>query len=458
MGEGSLGYASRLSYRAELGGELGAPEQAVSADTSDKQARELADLIRSSQHLVAFTGAGISTSSGIPDFRGPDGVWTKQRQGEPLPKASVPFEHACPSYTHQALLALQRAGRLHYLVSQNVDSLHLRSGFPRGSIAELHGNCFAERCETCGAEYVRDFEVGSVGFKPTGRRCAKDGCRGALRDHCLDWDNALPEDELAAAERHAAKADLVLCLGTSMVITPACDIPLRALFKRKHKPSGGKLVIVNLQSTPKDGKAALVIHAKVDGVMRVVMRELGVPMPSYIRTDSVLVSHALERKLLSSRLGSTAVLTLSLGSVHGEGCPLPWLASATVSLAHAAEGAAPAMMCGPRWRLELPCDVDCAHSPPLWVAEIKLALAEGTNAPPATLTYRFDPRHSSRRLKQPKDAACSSRFDLVTCRVDYGGAGGGEAGGVEASGAPLGAAAAAAASRPPPKRSASSLR
>ena len=130
------------------------------------------------------------------DFRGPNGVWTKQRRGEALPKASIAFEHARPSITHQALLALQRSGKLKYLVSQNVDSLHLRSGFPREQLAELHGNCFAERCDACGKEYVRDFELCSVGFKSTGRRCT--ACKGALRDHCLDWDNALPEDEVCA--------------------------------------------------------------------------------------------------------------------------------------------------------------------------------------------------------------------------------------------------------------------
>ena len=127
---------------------------------------------------IAFTGAGISTAAGIPDFRGPNGVWTKQRRGEEAPKASVPFEQARPSLTHQALLGLHRAKKLQYLCSQNVDCLHLRSGFPRDKLAELHGNCFAERCEQCLREYIRDFEVESVGFKPTGRRCSS--CNGVL--------------------------------------------------------------------------------------------------------------------------------------------------------------------------------------------------------------------------------------------------------------------------------------
>lgn len=218
MGDGSLGYAERLSFRAELGGKLGEPEKHEKSDAIAKKAARLASLITEAKHIVVFTGAGISTSCGIPDFRGPNGVWTKQRKGEPLPKASIPFHHARPSLTHQAILALQRSGKLQYLVSQNVDSLHLRSGFPRKDMAELHGNCFAERCESCSHEYIRDFEVCSVGFRPTGRRCVY--CKGMLRDHCLDWDDALPYDELELSEQHASRADLVLCLGTSLVITP----------------------------------------------------------------------------------------------------------------------------------------------------------------------------------------------------------------------------------------------
>ena len=218
MGDGSLGYAERLSFRHNLGGKLGEPEIADADATVANKTTRLAKLIAEAQHIVAFTGAGISTSAGIPDFRGPNGVWTKQRRGEPLPKASIPFEHARPSLTHQTLLALQRTGKLKYLVSQNVDSLHLRSGFPRSLLAELHGNCFKERCERCSREYVRDFELCSVGFKATGRKCVE--CKGPLHDHCLDWDDALPEDELELSEAHATKADLVLCLGTSLVITP----------------------------------------------------------------------------------------------------------------------------------------------------------------------------------------------------------------------------------------------
>jgi mono-ADP-ribosyltransferase sirtuin 6 len=113
---------------------------------------------------VVFTGAGISTSIGIPDFRGPTGVWTLQRAGKPIPKPKVTFSVARPSLTHMVIVALLRSGKVTYIVSQNVDGLHLRSGVPRSLLAELHGNCFAERCSKCGKEHVRDFEVETVGM------------------------------------------------------------------------------------------------------------------------------------------------------------------------------------------------------------------------------------------------------------------------------------------------------
>jgi hypothetical protein len=201
-----------------------------------------------------------------------------------------------PTYSHAALATLAQAGIISYLASQNVDGLHLRAGHPREGLAELHGNVFAEACARpgCGTEWVRDVEVGSVGRRPTPRRCAACG-RGRLRDSVLDWEQALPAAELAAAERAAESARLTLCLGTSLQIVPACDLPLRTVG------AGGDVAIVNLQATPKDGRAALVIRGRCDAVMRRVMARLaragceGVPaqLPPYVRTDVVIAAAAL---------------------------------------------------------------------------------------------------------------------------------------------------------------------
>lgn len=154
--------------------------------------------MREAKKVIVFTGAGISTSAGVPDFRGPSGVWTLQHAGKPLPRASVSFANATPTLTHQvgrgrfrnhmragcskhtvphsaiatpcayfphnpqAILALHRKGKVAFVASQNVDGLHRRSGLPPSALAELHGNCFLEKCRACGALYTRDFEVETV--------------------------------------------------------------------------------------------------------------------------------------------------------------------------------------------------------------------------------------------------------------------------------------------------------
>jgi len=426
---GSLGYCERLSYREDLGGTLGDPELDEPELNVAAKACALAEAIDIAEHLVAFTGAGISTSAGIPDFRGPNGLWTKQRRGEALPKASMPFEQACPSLTHQSLLALLHAGRLKYLVSQNVDSLHLRSGFPRAVIAELHGNCFAERCASCAAEYVRDFEVGSVGFQPTGRTCS--ACLGPLIDHCLDWDNALPEDELDLAEKHAGRADLALCLGTSLIVTPARDIPTRAIRKRKHKPEGGRLAIVNLQATPLDKRAALVLHASVDQVMLRVMSHLRLPIPAFCRHDTVIVLHdaPLARPLHpSTHQDSRHSAQLRLQSAHGVGCPLPWLRAVEVRLVRSAterrrqRPLAPhehspqllppkvGTMRAPDWFVEVPIEVTPAVVDVGYItARLTFFLAAATNAPSTSIVYSI-----------PLDRDGKRRYDIITARVQYG--------------------------------------
>ncbi|KAA8526625.1 hypothetical protein F0562_008172 [Nyssa sinensis] len=133
----SLGYAEKLSYKEDVG-SVGMSEIFDPPHVLQKKIEKLGLMIQKSKHLVVFTGAGISTSCGIPDFRGPKGVWTLQREGKGVPEASLPFHRAMPSITHMALVELEKAGILKFVISQNVDSLHLRSGLPREKLAELH--------------------------------------------------------------------------------------------------------------------------------------------------------------------------------------------------------------------------------------------------------------------------------------------------------------------------------
>jgi len=319
----SLGYAEKLSYRSDLGGQLGSPELFDGDAELSAKVGELAELMRASRRIMVFTGAGISTSCGIPDFRGPGGIWTLQRAGQPLPKPKVSFTFARPSLTHMALVALHESGKLAYVCSQNVDGLHLRSGIPRRALAELHGNCFAERCHKCGAEYIRDFEIETVGFKRTGRSCSTEGCAGRLRDHILDWEDALPPDELEASEAHASEADLTICLGTSLQITPACNLPLRTV------KGGGKLVIVNLQKTPKDKSAHLLIRGRADEVMRGALQRLGMPVPPFVRRDRLILLFHQPPPRNSKH--EAAPFSVSVCSAQGQRLPLPVLTSVAIS-------------------------------------------------------------------------------------------------------------------------------
>ncbi|XP_030322265.1 NAD-dependent protein deacetylase sirtuin-6 isoform X2 [Calypte anna] len=249
----AVNYAAGLSPYSDKG-KCGLPEIFDPPEELERKVQELADLIRNSSNVVFHTGAGISTASGIPDFRGPNGVWTMEEKGL-SPKFDTTFENARPSKTHMALLGLQRVGILKFLVSQNVDGLHVRSGFPRDKLAELHGNMFVEECVKCGKQYVRDTVVGSMGLKPTGRLCSVTKARGL---------------------RACRKADLSITLGTSLQIKPSGNLPLIT------KKRGGKLVIVNLQATKHDRQADLRIHAYVDDVMTKLMKHLGLEVPEWM--------------------------------------------------------------------------------------------------------------------------------------------------------------------------------
>jgi mono-ADP-ribosyltransferase sirtuin 6 len=229
-----------------------------------------------SQHTVILTGAGISTSAGISDFRGPTGIWTleEEKSGKKKKKrkrddtataapAKMDFSKAKPTVTHRAITKLVSARRVDYVITQNVDGLHRRSGLSREDHAVLHGCAFTEKCSSCGAEHFRDTDVGGMSFQKTGKKC--EVCRtGDLVDTLLDWEDPLPKVDFERACAECEKADLVVCLGTSLRIEPAGSLPATAK----------KFVIVNLQQTPYDDKAALVIRGRVDEVMQGVTERL----------------------------------------------------------------------------------------------------------------------------------------------------------------------------------------
>lgn len=266
---------------------------ASTAHTSEKQIREkeeplveverkaelFAEWLRDARHAIAFTGAGISTSCGIPDFRGPDGVWTLRAQGRTQTKPTTQSVAAIPSRTHMALKDLLDGGVLAGLVSQNTDGLHRKSGVDVGKFAELHGNTNRESCAVCGQEYLRDFRCRSAkGVKKheTGRTCSVPKCGGALRDTIINFGENLDEHQLDRGFELGRKSDLCLAMGSSLTVSPA-----NSMAKACTKQKGGRLVIVNLQDTPYDDLAALRVYAKTDQFMELVMKHLDRPIPEW---------------------------------------------------------------------------------------------------------------------------------------------------------------------------------
>ncbi|CAF1434199.1 unnamed protein product [Adineta steineri] len=249
---------------------------------------QLAQWIKESQHFIVFTGAGVSTSTGIPDFRsamdtilptGP-GEWELQDNKKfRSNKAKIidDIQQAIPSPSHMALVELQRRGILKCLISQNCDGLHLRSGMNPAYVAELHGNMNLETCEKCHAKYLRDFDTDmNRSDHYTDRQCDKPDCRGRLKDSLINFGENLPEDELNKAFNHAEKADVCLVLGSSLTVTPASDIPRRVAKRKK------KLIIGNLQRTPLYNRAIMNIHTFSDTIMKGLMERLNIPIPPWI--------------------------------------------------------------------------------------------------------------------------------------------------------------------------------
>ncbi|XP_073242644.1 NAD-dependent protein deacylase sirtuin-6-like isoform X2 [Porites lutea] len=246
----SVNYAAGLSDYPHKG-KCGLPEVFDSPEQLDVKMADLIQLFRESKYIVIHTGAGVSTAAGIPDFRGPKGVWTLEEKGL-APQMDTTFDEAKPSLTHMALLKLVQENFVKYIISQNVDGLHLKSGLQRSKLSELHGNMFVEKCDRCGTEYVRQHAVTTVGLKKTGGVCERKRVRG-----------------------HCRQADLAVCLGTSLQIQPSGNLPVLTV------KNGGKLVIVNLQKTRQDKKATLIINHYVDKVMKALMDGLGLSIPSF---------------------------------------------------------------------------------------------------------------------------------------------------------------------------------
>jgi NAD-dependent deacetylase len=247
----------------------------MTAADIDSNIARLRDLIEGAQAIVPFTGAGISTECGIPDFRSPGGVWTKN---QPIPfdefmasremrdeswrrrfAMQDQFGGAKPGRGHRALASLYRAGKMPGLITQNIDNLHQDSGIAAEDVVELHGNTTYALCLDCGKRY----ELGWVRekFEAAGQRAPDCACGGHVKTATISFGQAMPVEAMERAEQLTRACDLFLSIGSSLVVWPAAGFPLMA------KRNGAKLVIINREPTDFDDKADLVLNNDIGDVL-----------------------------------------------------------------------------------------------------------------------------------------------------------------------------------------------
>ena len=239
----------------------------------------LAGLIRLSRRTVVFTGAGMSTESGIPDFRSPGGIWTKMMPVEFQDYVRDPqarrvswqrrFEMEAtwnavqPNDGHRAVAELVAQGRVSHVITQNIDALHQAAGVPDAVVIELHGNTRYAKCLDCGLrveipDIRAHFEV--HGDAPD---CA--GCGGIVKTATISFGQPMPQDEMLRAEAATLACELMLVMGSSLAVYPAAGFPLMA------KRGGARLAILNRDETPQDRFADLVVNADIGPTMRAVI-------------------------------------------------------------------------------------------------------------------------------------------------------------------------------------------
>ena len=207
----------------------------------------LAQWILEAENIVFLTGAGISTESGLPNVRGPEGIWTTQDKG--LPTKFRLFTSVEPNAGHQAIVELQNLGKLRFLITQNVDNLHLRSGIRPELLAELHGNVARLRCQRCQTQVAK-----SLGLET----CS---CGGKLVSSVINFGDPLPKKDLEDSFWHSSQSDLFVVAGSSLVVGPANELPEVALRGR------ARLVIINQGETPMDGRCHLRFEENIAEVL-----------------------------------------------------------------------------------------------------------------------------------------------------------------------------------------------
>ena len=240
---------------------------------------QLARLLADSERAVVFTGAGISTESGVPDFRSPGGVWSRMkpiyfqefvasedRRREAWTRTFsgvMKWTGAKPNAGHMAVARLVARGKVTAVITQNVDNLHQDSGVPADRIIELHGNASYATCLSCGLRH--ELEVLKQSFLGRDEIPSCRDCGGLVKTATVSFGQPMPQAAMARAEDETLACDLFLVLGSSLVVYPAAGFPLLA------KRNGAQLAIVNREPTELDGYADLVLNDEIGEVLSEVM-------------------------------------------------------------------------------------------------------------------------------------------------------------------------------------------
>jgi NAD-dependent deacetylase len=252
----------------------------MAGQVATDQAVRLAELIRESRCNVALTGAGISVPSGIPDFRTPGkGIWEKV---DPMEVAHIDafrrdparfwgfyrqrlqmLEDVQPNGAHEAVAELERRGLLEAVITQNIDMLHTKAGSER--VIEVHGSIRTSSCQDCGAEFLTS-EVEALFDSEGAARCAK--CGGPVKPDVVLFGELLPAEAMAEAEALAERAELMLCIGSSLEVFPVAGLPSVTLR------SGGGLAVITIGPTPFDSNAAIRMDGDVVADLDAVLEAL----------------------------------------------------------------------------------------------------------------------------------------------------------------------------------------
>jgi len=231
-------------------------------------------LISQSEALVFFTGAGISTNSGIPDFRGPKGIWktsqpiyfqdfvnSEEKRIESWERKfsnELNINKAKPNQGHQKIAEIMKKKDLSHLITQNVDNLHQESGVSDKQITELHGNATYAKCLDCNLRY--DLAELKETFLSTKKPPLCSVCNGLIKTATISFGQAMPEEEMVIAQKKSISCDLFISIGTSLAVFPAADLPVLA------KETGSQLVIINNEPTQMDHIADLVVNRDISEV------------------------------------------------------------------------------------------------------------------------------------------------------------------------------------------------